>query len=456
MELLKLDKDELISSDIKRTGRWTKEEDFLLKSAMEGNPKVSYRQLTERIKGRSANQIRQRWLNHLQPHLKHGEWTEDETKALLQLMLEFGQNWAMIQPKLEQRSFNSIKIKGRNLIGDLLSKGRRAKTRHGFVVGKEGKWSKPEKSLLYQLHRNNSYWVVGESGSIGLNLGKIITTMETETKILRATGDVERMILKTCKGFASYGDCRVCESHFGDLFKTSKDSLEEHLKDLWTKQKAKRMLKTLELNIKRRKVSKRRKSDNLILSPTRDKEKYVILNERFSNVLTQKSADCMQRHLKYTGISLSKMGLSYLLRTKIESKDPRYSLDFIYPQQTGARFSKETDLFDPTREIATVYFKGCYVLAYDSAAERVFGKIDNAFWISLNVSSLQAAFVLGNNLSLLEKNGEVWSRQLLWDMKGCIRLLKTHVKVLPDMVYRYRFQDESLIFPKVLSLPPDL
>ena len=50
-----------------------------------------------------------RWLNHLDPSINHGKWTQAENIVLVQKQAELGNHWSKIRQYLPGRPDNSIK-----------------------------------------------------------------------------------------------------------------------------------------------------------------------------------------------------------------------------------------------------------------------------------------------------------------------------------------------------------
>lgn len=48
------------------------------------------------IKNRSGKQCRERWHNHLDPHISKDYWTEEEESILFKKHLEYGNKWSDI------------------------------------------------------------------------------------------------------------------------------------------------------------------------------------------------------------------------------------------------------------------------------------------------------------------------------------------------------------------------
>ena len=88
---------------------WLPEHDQMLRDAIEriGGPPAAGQwktMLDGAVPGRSAKQMRERWRNNLDPSLKFGAWTEDESELLLQLYEEQGSKWSTIAQSLPGES----------------------------------------------------------------------------------------------------------------------------------------------------------------------------------------------------------------------------------------------------------------------------------------------------------------------------------------------------------------
>lgn len=100
-ELLKMD-------HVKGKGSWTPEEDEILvqKRMLYGK---KWAKIAAHLPGRHGKQCRERYVNHLDPNLKKGEWTDDEEAILVALHSHHGNRWAVIARQLPGRSDNDIK-----------------------------------------------------------------------------------------------------------------------------------------------------------------------------------------------------------------------------------------------------------------------------------------------------------------------------------------------------------
>lgn len=93
---------------IKGKGSWTMEEDIILreKRAMYGR---KWAKIAAFLPGRQGKQCRERFVNHLDPELKKGEWTDDEEAILIAMHEHHGNRWANIAKNLPGRSDNDVK-----------------------------------------------------------------------------------------------------------------------------------------------------------------------------------------------------------------------------------------------------------------------------------------------------------------------------------------------------------
>jgi hypothetical protein len=96
------------SPAIKGKGSWTPEEDQILreKRALYGR---KWAKIAAHLPGRQGKQCRERYVNHLDPELKKGEWADDEEAILIALHEHHGNRWAIIAKQLPGRSDNDIK-----------------------------------------------------------------------------------------------------------------------------------------------------------------------------------------------------------------------------------------------------------------------------------------------------------------------------------------------------------
>ena len=91
-------------------GPWTKGENSQLVSLVNAHGPRNWTNLATRMStSRSGKQCRERWLNHLNPEIKKGAWTNEEDEMLVELHTNFGNRWSEIAKHLHGRTDNAIK-----------------------------------------------------------------------------------------------------------------------------------------------------------------------------------------------------------------------------------------------------------------------------------------------------------------------------------------------------------
>ena len=98
---------------------WTEEEDEILKKlfseAVSKNLEVDWNNLAQKMtvefkcKHRVGKQLRERWVNHLDPSVVKDYWTEEEERMLFLKQKEYGNKWSDIAKWLPGRTDNSVK-----------------------------------------------------------------------------------------------------------------------------------------------------------------------------------------------------------------------------------------------------------------------------------------------------------------------------------------------------------
>ena len=61
------------------------------------------------LPNRIGKQCRERWYNHLDPHIKKGDWTVEEDDIIITQQLKYGNQWSLITKMLPGRTDNSVK-----------------------------------------------------------------------------------------------------------------------------------------------------------------------------------------------------------------------------------------------------------------------------------------------------------------------------------------------------------
>jgi len=89
-------------------GSWRKEEDIKILEMVRVYGK-SWSKISKLLGTRNGKQIRDRFLNVLDPDMKKGKFTEEEDRKLLILFKQFGPKWATISKYYSNRTADMIK-----------------------------------------------------------------------------------------------------------------------------------------------------------------------------------------------------------------------------------------------------------------------------------------------------------------------------------------------------------
>ncbi len=89
---------------------WTPKEDkALLDAVAQNNNRLCWPKIALDIPDRSGKQCRERYLNHLGPHLKHSGWSALEDATIFRLYAIYGSKWSKIVKSIPGRTDNGIK-----------------------------------------------------------------------------------------------------------------------------------------------------------------------------------------------------------------------------------------------------------------------------------------------------------------------------------------------------------
>jgi hypothetical protein len=89
-------------------GSWTPEEDAKLLGLIDLYG-MKWSKIAEHLPRRIGKRCRERYMNHLDPNLKIGPWSDEEQATLIEAQQQVGNRWAEISKLLAGRSVNSIK-----------------------------------------------------------------------------------------------------------------------------------------------------------------------------------------------------------------------------------------------------------------------------------------------------------------------------------------------------------
>jgi len=106
-----------------KKGKWTEDEDKILLKWVEQNGPQKWSKLSLILNGRSSKQIRDRWVNNLNPDKrKDFIWTEELDRILLIKYLENGSSWVTISKYIDHTTENMIKNRFYSLLRSTASK----------------------------------------------------------------------------------------------------------------------------------------------------------------------------------------------------------------------------------------------------------------------------------------------------------------------------------------------
>ncbi|CAK69960.1 unnamed protein product (macronuclear) [Paramecium tetraurelia] len=93
----------------KRTKRkWSTEEDRILLDSFELYGR-QWIKIAEKLPGRTSKQVRDRYVNQINPTINHNEWSETEDRIIMKEFQQNGPRWAQIAKQLNNRSENQVK-----------------------------------------------------------------------------------------------------------------------------------------------------------------------------------------------------------------------------------------------------------------------------------------------------------------------------------------------------------
>ncbi|KAG6549582.1 hypothetical protein Mapa_008964 [Marchantia paleacea] len=93
-----------------RKGAWTTEEDEKLRKYIEAHGTGHWRSVGRKAGlQRCGKSCRLRWTNYLRPDIKHGNFSPEEEKLIVDLHASFGSRWSLIAARLPGRTDNDIK-----------------------------------------------------------------------------------------------------------------------------------------------------------------------------------------------------------------------------------------------------------------------------------------------------------------------------------------------------------
>lgn len=90
------------------TKNWSEDEDDMVQKLIKRVGK-NWKLISEMLSTKTGKQIRERYINKLDPSIKKQPWTKEEDMMLIKCIKEFGSKWSEISKSLPGRPENMIK-----------------------------------------------------------------------------------------------------------------------------------------------------------------------------------------------------------------------------------------------------------------------------------------------------------------------------------------------------------
>lgn len=212
------------SVSLKSPRSWSKEEDDCLRKFVDTcksqGIEVDFRYLE--LTGRTTKQCRERYENSLDPTVKRGEWSIEESYVLANHISKLGQNWTAIKDLFPSRTYNGIKKRGHKLLGEIRQRSRSKYIRKKPSINMSDDWTAAEIVQLKKLHKQ-----YGDQTEL------ILSKLE----VLRSSADVDRKLLEICS-------CSSCTSRCNRI-RAIVHTEGISFKEAWSKETAERVKQTL-------------------------------------------------------------------------------------------------------------------------------------------------------------------------------------------------------------------
>ena len=103
-------------------GTWSKEEDEQILELVSHFGK-SWSKISKFLNSRNGKQIRDRYINVLDPAIKKGKFSEEEDKMLIELYYKYGPKWSTISKYFPDRTADMVKNRFHSSIKRVLKRG---------------------------------------------------------------------------------------------------------------------------------------------------------------------------------------------------------------------------------------------------------------------------------------------------------------------------------------------
>jgi myb proto-oncogene protein len=101
---------------------WEEREDAMLRTLMDTDSRKKWTEIAIKLFEanvskmlRTAKQVRERWVNYIDPSLKRQDWTRQEDEQLFEVVEKLGKKWSTVG-KIFQRTENNVKNRYNSLI----------------------------------------------------------------------------------------------------------------------------------------------------------------------------------------------------------------------------------------------------------------------------------------------------------------------------------------------------
>ena len=84
--------------------KFTPQEDKIITEQVNLHGEKGWRHIAEHVPGRTARQIRERWVNYLSPNVSRAKWTREEDELLAKMVSEHGTQWSKIAASFKLRT----------------------------------------------------------------------------------------------------------------------------------------------------------------------------------------------------------------------------------------------------------------------------------------------------------------------------------------------------------------
>lgn len=102
--------------------RWTRDQDDLLRKAVEEYGQRNWKAIASRVDGRNHAQCLQRWNKVLKPGLVKGHWSFEEDSTLEQMVLQGCQSWGEVAAHISGRTAKQCRERWRNHLDPSINK----------------------------------------------------------------------------------------------------------------------------------------------------------------------------------------------------------------------------------------------------------------------------------------------------------------------------------------------